>query len=110
MTIFKIDVYSGATTKKDNSIDINEDLKSIDPLILSLIQQIFICNNVYINKCKSSRGKFINSFLINGDKKKLFKLIEKKHKCSNLEKTANQKFKHPAAAFKKPQPPPNQAS
>jgi hypothetical protein len=70
MTIFKIDVYSGANTKKDNSIDIIEDVKSIDPLILSLIQQIFICNNVYINKCKSSRGKFINSFLINGDLKK----------------------------------------
>lgn len=60
MGLFKIDVYLNALGKKDQVSFSLDDLKRYDPSLLSLIQEIFPCDNAFISKCKSSRGKHLN--------------------------------------------------
>ena len=65
MGLFKIDVYLNALGKKDQVSFSLDDLKRYDPSLLSLIQEIFPCDNAFISKCKSSRGKNLLSRTIN---------------------------------------------
>ena len=64
MGLFKIDVYLNALGKKDQVSFSLDDLKRYDPSLLSLIQEIFPCDNAFISKCKSSRGKHSNYRII----------------------------------------------
>jgi len=63
LILFKIDVFLNALGKKDQVNFSLDDLKRHDPALTSLIQEIFPCDNVYISKCKSSRGKHLEVYL-----------------------------------------------
>ena len=48
-----IDVYLNAASKIGLSID---DLNRYDSMIVNLIKGLFVCDNNYLNKCKTNRG------------------------------------------------------
>ena len=40
-----------------NEINTREELRAYDPTLYNLVRQMFPCNNTYLKRCESTRGK-----------------------------------------------------
>ena len=40
-----------------NDINTREELRTYDPTLYNLVRQMFPCNNTYLKRCESTRGK-----------------------------------------------------
>ena len=58
-SFFDCNAYANPTNGVHNDIDTRIKLESYDPDLYQLIKEVFPCENTYLQRCSSSRGKYM---------------------------------------------------
>ena len=53
---FNVNAYSNPPNGIHGTVSTRDRLRTYDPVLYQLVEEVFPCNNVYLKRCETSRG------------------------------------------------------